>query len=53
MNMSKSEWEASIQRVGVVVGCLVLVCEIAELEKAGLLRAPWIFDVISKFEYRL
>lgn len=24
--------------------------EIASLEKAGNLRAPWIFDVISKFE---
>ena len=26
--------------------------EIAELEKAGELRAPWVFDVISKFEHR-
>jgi ADP-ribose pyrophosphatase YjhB (NUDIX family) len=27
--------------------------EIALLEKAGQMRALWVFDVISKFEYRL
>lgn len=27
--------------------------EIAELEKAGRMRAPWVFDVVSKFEHRL
>lgn len=27
--------------------------EIAELEKAGQMRAPWVFDAISKFEHRL
>lgn len=26
--------------------------DIVELEKAGELRAPWVFDVISKFEHR-
>jgi len=62
MNMSQSEWEASIQRVGVVVGSLVkrdgkilevvwqTFDEIAEHEKAGRMRAPWVFDVISKLE---
>lgn len=27
--------------------------EIAELEKTGQMRAPWVFDVISKFEHQL
>ena len=26
--------------------------EITELEKAGRMRAPWVFDVISKFEHQ-
>lgn len=27
--------------------------EIAELERADQMRAPWVFDVISKFEHQL
>ena len=27
--------------------------EVAELEKAGRMRAPWVFDVINKFEHQV